>query len=143
MHIIAYKSDYQGASSEIESTLLDIAEKSTKNNQAIGITGVLFLHNHMFLQVLEGAQDALERLMSHLQLDSRHKNIVRIIDEEILGRSFGNWSMDSFNLSDGESIDLRELTKIVDEGKQGLKINNDALLKFHKTMLKFRSLKNS
>jgi hypothetical protein len=143
MHIIAYTSDYQGVDGDIDSILQNIVKTSQKNNEEMEVTGVLFLHNHIFLQIIEGSQDALETLMAKLRRDTRHKNIIRIIDEQISGRSFGGWSMDSFNLSDDECIDLRELTKIVDGDKQGSKINNEALIKFYKTMQKSRALTNS
>jgi hypothetical protein len=143
MHIIAYTSECQSIDDDIDSILSDIVKISKKNNEKTGLTGVLFLHNHTFLQIIEGAHDALESLMTRLQMDTRHKNIVRIIDEEIPGRSFGSWSMDSFNLSDNECIDLKELTTIVGVGKRGLKINNEALIKFYKTMLRSNSLKDS
>ncbi len=142
MHIIAYTSECQSIDDDIDFTFSDIVEISQKNNEKIGLTGVLFLHEYMFLQIIEGEHDALESLMARLQMDTRHKNIVRIIDEEIPGRSFGSWSMDSFNLSDNECIDLKALTTIVGVGKGGLKINNEALIKFYKTMLKSNSLKD-
>ncbi|MFT7492520.1 MAG: hypothetical protein ACI80S_002123 [Pseudohongiellaceae bacterium] len=130
------------ADSDIDSILLNIVETSIKNNKRLEITGVLFLHNQIYLQIIEGTQDVLECLMNRLHIDSRHTNIVKIIDEEISSRSFGSWSMDSFNLSGDESIDLRELTKIGDVGKRGLKINSEVLLKFYKTMLRSHSLTN-
>jgi hypothetical protein len=116
MHIIAYISDFQDIDSDINFILSDINEKSKRNNQCAGITGVLYLHKNIFLQIIEGSHDSLEGLMARLKTDVRHKNITRIIDEEALERSADNWSIDPFslnffNLSDGEHIDLRELTK--------------------------------
>ena len=111
MHIIAYTSDYQITDGDTNTVLSDIAEKSRINNKRLGVTGALYLHRQTFLQVIEGTQDALEVLMAKLQADVRHKNIVRIIDEKIYNRSAGSWSLNSFSLSDGEYIDIKELTK--------------------------------
>jgi hypothetical protein len=100
----------------VNSALLDITCKSRKNNKRMGITGALYLNKNTFLHIIEGARDTLESLMITLRADTRHKNIVRIIDEEVLDRSTDILSMDSFrvrslSLSDGEYIDLKDLTK--------------------------------
>jgi hypothetical protein len=116
MHVIAYTSDCQCINNGVNSALLDITCKSRKNNKRMGITGALYLNKNTFLHIIEGARDTLESLMITLRADTRHKNIVRIIDEEVLDRSTDILSMDSFrvrslSLSDGEYIDLKDLTK--------------------------------
>jgi phage regulator Rha-like protein len=116
MHVIAYTSDCQCINNGVNSALLDITCKSRKNNKRTGITGVLYLNKNTFLHIIEGARDTLESLMITLRADTRHKNIVRIIDEEVFDRPAGIQRMDSFSvhslsLSDGEYIDLKNLTK--------------------------------
>lgn len=112
MHAILYISDYVGKEIELDNVLLDICTKAKRNNPNYGITGVLFHHNGNFLQLIEGEKDELERLMSKVKKDSRHSNITRLIDEEVEGRGFADWNMDTFNLDDKKSINRPEVIKI-------------------------------
>ena len=52
--------------------LEDILVKSRKNNNEIGITGMLIYHNDTFLQVLEGDEEKVDTLMSKIKKDGRH-----------------------------------------------------------------------
>lgn len=42
-----------------EQDIAEILEKSQKNNQEVGITGVLLYGGHLFMQVLEGPEQAV------------------------------------------------------------------------------------
>jgi hypothetical protein len=53
MHVIAYASEDQEADRDNDSMLLNIVEKSIKNNERLKINGVLFLHNKIYLQIIE------------------------------------------------------------------------------------------
>lgn len=88
MHLIVYTSKYTGLEEEIDSVLNNICLLSKRNNFKHDITGVLFYHNKRFLQIIEGNIDPLEKLMTILEHDARHKNIERLIDSSIPKRSF-------------------------------------------------------
>jgi len=50
-----------------EQDIAEILEKSQKNNQEVGITGVLLYGGHLFMQVLEGPEQAvLKKIYRHL-----------------------------------------------------------------------------
>ncbi len=135
MHFIVYTSEYIGKEEDINAVLDDIVRTSKVNNHENGITGLLFYHNQRFIQVLEGEQDALEGLMSILEKDNRHRNIQRIIDQQIKKRGFVDWNMDSLNLSQGQNIDPDELIRIRDAYKKHLLIDSKLLVEFYKAML--------
>lgn len=135
MHIIVYTSELASDEDDVNKLLADVVAKSKINNPRRGISGLLFYHNGRFLQIIEGEHDALEQLMSILQQDSRHKDIVRIIDEDIYQRSFAQWNMDSLNLSPDETIDLKELEIIRDVIKRNMDIDTGILAEFYKAML--------
>jgi hypothetical protein len=73
--------------------LIDIMQKSERNNPSAGITGMLCFGDSMFLQVLEGNRRALSQTYNRIIGDSRHINAELIDFSEIGQRDFGTWSM--------------------------------------------------
>jgi hypothetical protein len=80
----------QGLTAE---TLDAILEQSNRKNPQLGITGLLFVTNGIFVQVLEGGRDAVCDLYNAIVTDGRHCNIRMLAFEEISERRFGNWTM--------------------------------------------------
>ena len=140
MHLIIYSSEYTGSDEDIDEVLSDIVTSSKTNNLASKITGLLFYHNQRFVQLIEGEQDSLERLMSILEEDTRHTNIQRIVDQDIKKRGFEQWNMDSFNLSADQDIDPEELSNISEAYKKHLLIDSKILVEFYKAMLALNKL---
>jgi hypothetical protein len=82
------------AVSDLEySDLVDILEKSERNNKIVGITGMLSFGDSMFLQVLEGSRRTISQTYNRILLDKRHINAELIDFSEIEYRDFGAWSM--------------------------------------------------
>jgi hypothetical protein len=140
MHIIVYTSELAHINNDINNSLCDIVKKAKANNLKLGITGVIFYHNKRFVQIIEGEKDSLEYLMSIIEKDTRHKNIVRIIDEEINKRGFMQWNMDSFNLDENDKIDPEELENIRDAYKRNLKLDSELLVVIYKKLLASHTL---
>lgn len=66
-----------------------------RNNPALGITGLLFFGGGLFLQWLEGPRASILHLLSILQADRRHQDLVVISrSEEVRERLFGDWDME-------------------------------------------------
>lgn len=139
--MIVYTSEYQGDSKEIASVLKDISCVAKLNNPKVDITGVLFYHNRRFLQVIEANKAALEDLMQRIANDNRHKNIVRLLDEPILNKSFSSWNMDSFNLDDEDRLEISELKNITEAYKKSVSTRSDLLTRFYKAMIKSHEFK--
>lgn len=72
------------------------------NNQACDVTGVLYYGNDMFLQVLEGPQESVERIFRRIRKDPRHHDIHLIEKIPIDRRRFGEFSMAFSRLSDAD-----------------------------------------
>ena len=83
----------------------DILAASARNNVSSGVTGFLIFNGRNFLQLVEGAQEALTALMEKLACDERHTGIVRLVDIAIEQRDCADWTMKQIRLSD--SIDAR------------------------------------
>jgi hypothetical protein len=79
--------------------LLAILKKSKANNPKAGVTGVLCFSEGIFMQVLEGGRNAVNRLYNRIAADARHTEVVLLGYEEISERRFGGWSMGQVNMS--------------------------------------------
>ena len=77
----------------------DILEVSRVNNMARGITGILFYKNNQFLQLLEGEESVVERVLATIEQDERHSGLV-VLAREKQPRIFSEWSMDFSDLND-------------------------------------------
>lgn len=135
MHLIPYTSDYIGELAKIDENLGDITAKAQVRNSELAITGVLFYHNKRFLQVLEGSKNSLDKVMRVIRADKRHTNLNVLVDEPIPSRTFSDWTLDSFNLSNASTIELSELIKVRDLYRENLLIHGDMLVSFYKKML--------
>jgi hypothetical protein len=80
------------------SDLLDIMEKSEQNNLPVGLTGMLCYGDSMFLQVLEGSREMVNRTYHRIVNDKRHFNPEIIECSEVDRRHFAVWSMKTVQL---------------------------------------------
>ncbi len=83
-----------------------IIQTSMRNNKDRNITGMLLYAEGTFFQVLEGDREQLEDLYIIIKADIRHQQIVKIYEEPIDKRYFGDWSMGL------ASLDHKELSRI-------------------------------
>ena len=62
-------------------------------NARQNVSGVLIYKDEVFLQVLEGEHDVLERLIRNITADRRHGDVKIISDDAIDKRDFDAWHM--------------------------------------------------
>jgi hypothetical protein len=78
----------------------DVLARSRDNNSSAGITGVLCVcDDNVFVQVLEGGRDVVNRLYGRLIRDTRHTDVTLLEYAEIAERSFTNWRMGRVDLN--------------------------------------------
>lgn len=70
-----------------------ILEASARRNSAAGITGCLGHSTDWFLQVLEGEQDDVLQTFLRIEQDKRQSEVKILVNRDIRGRSFPDWSM--------------------------------------------------
>ena len=90
------------ATGEIDDALIAaILERSRSNNREHGITGILctYAPGKLFLQVLEGGREAVNRLYASIVRDPRHRDVTLLDYAEITERRFASWRMGSVNLN--------------------------------------------
>lgn len=75
-----------------------ILSTSRKTNPVLGVTGLLCHSDDIFMQVLEGGRDTVNKLYSRICADTRHRDVIVLHYEEITERRFANWTMGQVNL---------------------------------------------
>jgi FAD-dependent sensor of blue light len=76
-----------------ETQLSFLLLNARKNNQALGVTGILLYDAGAFLQVLEGEAATVAALYHRIERDPRHTRVSKVLTVDIAARSFGEWSM--------------------------------------------------
>lgn len=76
------------------SDLEDIHRSARELNALDGITGLLVFNGTHFLQIIEGAHDAIEDLLERLRRDPRHTGLEVRDERKVRSRSFPDWSME-------------------------------------------------
>ena len=66
---------------------------ASRNNRQLGITGALLYIENSFVQVLEGEDAPITRLLATIESDPRHRNMRILSDRTVDFRNFEEWSM--------------------------------------------------
>ena len=85
-----------------DSEIAAIVEESQRNNIIRDITGMLLYNGRNFMQLIEGDEADLRKLLQRLAKDKRHSGIVNLIDAPIPQRDCEGWAMKCVSL--GKSI---------------------------------------
>ena len=101
---------YSTASPDLSTNdILNILENSRDFNSKNEITGCLLYHNNEFVQLIEGEEGAVKKLYAKIESDKRHSNLIIMIQDNIAGRSFKNWSMAYYKPTTAAAVNLSEL----------------------------------
>ena len=77
------------SATDLETILVDAREGNIRR----GITGALVFVEGVFLQILEGERNAVQKLMSSIEKDTRHSGLYVINEAEIDQPMFTSWKM--------------------------------------------------
>lgn len=94
-----------------EADLDGILQAARTNNPMDGITGLLIFNGGAFLQILEGAETAVDEMSQRLRADPRHFNMFVRAEQFIAGRAFPDWGMAYLRVDDGEFIGEQEVRR--------------------------------
>jgi hypothetical protein len=85
---------------DLEPSDLEAIHRTAREVNALeGITGVLIFNGTHFLQIIEGAPDAIDDLVERLRRDPRHSGFEVRDERSVEARSFPDWSMDLVRVS--------------------------------------------
>ena len=78
--------------------LAHLLKRSTERNLEEEITGILVFCEGKFIQYIEGPSEPLFRLYSLICTDTRHHDVIQLVNEPIAERYFLGWSMGYSNI---------------------------------------------
>ena len=87
----------------------ELLEKSIKNNSELNVTGLLVVKGRTFIQCLEGSKESVTKIFEKIQNDTRHKDIIELIEENSDKRIFPNWNMGFKNIRNLTNIESEKL----------------------------------
>ncbi|MBS1186161.1 MAG: blue light sensor protein [Burkholderiaceae bacterium] len=77
-----------------DSELMKIKEQSKAACDKADVTGLMVLHRSVFIHCYEGDKSAINKIVSALGNDKRHKDIKVLGEGETSKQQFPNWSME-------------------------------------------------
>ncbi len=109
---LKYVSRMHSALSDSEIDL--ITQRAAERNASMEVTGVLFASGGLFVQVLEGPDEAVFGLFDAISVDPRHRDVL-LLDTEggISERLFPEWSMRRLRLDEDSKERLEPLRAIL------------------------------
>lgn len=108
LYYSAFSKDFPRSEVAQDAEIADIIHVSARNNQARSITGLLLVHQHYFIQALEGPSQAVMASYQRIAADRRHKGATMMTVGKAV-RSFSQWNMCARRLGDADDEILRTL----------------------------------
>ena len=85
--------------------LVELLGISRRNNEAVGLTGMLLYSSQSFLQLLEGEEAQLGLTYERIVADTRHTNLRLLLDRDVEEPLFPAWTMGFEHVDDEELAD--------------------------------------
>ena len=73
--------------------LAGILTGARRNNRRDDITGALICRHDLYLQLVEGPEDAIDALYARIVVDDRHTNVGLLVADTVGERLFPTWEM--------------------------------------------------
>ncbi len=116
-------------SSISRTSIMKMIELANVHNIKSDVTGILIFNGIHFLQLLEGPQVQVNEIYSRICTDTRHYNIVELLNDVAPFRRFGNAGMELIDIDLHSNEDC--LTAILNRGTtQHQLLYNDRALRF-------------
>jgi hypothetical protein len=74
--------------------------QARRKNDKLGVKGILLYQDGNFLQVVEGEQDVVGKLVETIERDARHRGVFVFLRGKSEQRLFPDWTMGFHNLTD-------------------------------------------
>ena len=85
--------------------LVALLDLSRRNNERVGLSGMLLYCSQSFLQVLEGDAEALATAYARIDADPRHENVRVLFEGEVDAPLFPDWTMGFEHIDDEDLAD--------------------------------------
>jgi len=98
---------------------------SHRNNTAMGITGMLLYKDGNVMQVLEGEEEAVQKLYAKIGDDPRHRGLLTLIEGPLAERQFPDWSMGFRDLAAADVSALPGYNEFLNTPLTGLEFSSN------------------
>lgn len=88
---------------------------SRENNARLGITGMLLYGNNTFIQILEGEEQAVHKLIARIKKDPRHTDFQVLKQKTVDRREYADWSMGFKRVAGEEFQAVKGLENLVEK----------------------------
>ncbi|MBE2215453.1 MAG: BLUF domain-containing protein [Opitutaceae bacterium] len=119
--------------------LLELLQTSRRNNERLGVTGMLLFHEGNFLQVLEGPREAVQVLFDKIGRDPRHTNVLVLRHVTQEHRDFPEWSMAFCDLSSEQARTVEGYSSFLNTPFHDPALTGNPAL-VHKLLLNFKRI---
>ena len=85
--------------------LVTLLEISRRNNEAVGLSGMLLYSSQSFLQLLEGDPATLATTYARIEVDDRHVNLRLLLEADVAAPLFPDWTMGFEHIDDEDLAD--------------------------------------
>jgi hypothetical protein len=106
-----------------EPELEELLATSRRNNIAAGLSGMLLYAEEHFIQTLEGEQEVVDAAFERIRRDTRHRNVIVALREDIAERTFPDWSMGFASLTADETAAIDGFNDYLDPDSELYKNN--------------------
>ncbi len=89
-----------------EASLEHLLTRARRNNEVLGVSGVLLFHDGSFLQYFEGPPEAVRQVYERIQRSPMHRDIIELIRGPIEERSFSNWLMGFTRVPESSALQM-------------------------------------
>ena len=94
---------------------MDLQRRASRNNDAVGVTGILLVGGGYFLQLMEGRREAVASTLGRVAMDSRHEKMTVLLSQSVEHRRTGHWNMGVLDARVSEPrVDVRELAREIE-----------------------------
>lgn len=99
-----YELTYESVAKDGLSTfnINELLKISRANNTVNDISGCLVYYNRRFIQILEGSQEAVQKLYQKIKKDKRHTQVRVMAENPIEKRTFPEWGMAYFPVDEND-----------------------------------------
>lgn len=119
--------------------LVTLLTKSQSKNSKVSVTGLLVHQSGQFMQLLEGSEDLVRKVLIKIEADPRHKDIRTLLEGFTDERQFSEWSMGFRDLNSPEVRTLPGFSEFLNTPLDGTEFKTSPsrsqrlLLSFKKT----------
>jgi len=91
-----------------------LTQQAAEKNSTREVTGILISSGRLFIQVLEGPEQAVDGIFARIKIDPRHKDVLVLdVEEGVSERLFPDWSMRRFSLDVAAAERMEPLREIL------------------------------